>query len=70
MGSPIYEGVLPEGNNYDVAITVCNSQLTMLPFTGGNGFTTYDLFAMLMLGMGFYFAKLTKSIYENKEKTK
>ena len=70
MGSPIYEGVLPEGNNYDVAITVCNSQLTMLPFTGGNGFTTYDLFAMLMLGMGFYFAKLTKSIYEKKEKTK
>lgn len=58
MGTPIYEGSLPEGDNYDVTITACNSQLTMLPFTGSNGFTTCFLLAMLMLSMGFYFAKI------------
>lgn len=63
MGSTIYEGSLPEGDNYDVTITACNSQLTMLPFTGGNGFTTYFLFAMPMLCMGLYFAKKSKTNY-------
>ena len=67
MTSPIYEGSLPEGDNYDVTITACNSQLTMLPFTGGNGFTTYFLFAMLMLGMSIFYAKKSNLL---KEKTK
>ena len=67
MGTPIYEGSLPEGDNYDVTITACNSQLTMLPFTGSNGFTTCFLLAMLMLSMGFYFAKKSNFM---KEKTK
>lgn len=67
MGSPIYEGSLPEGDNYDVTITACNSQLTMLPFTGSNGFTTYFLFAMLMLGMSIFYAKKSNLL---KEKTK
>ena len=67
MTSPIYEGSLPEGDNYDVTITACNSQLTMLPFTGSNGFTTYFLFAMLMLGMSIFYAKKSNLL---KEKTK
>lgn len=67
MGTPIYEGSLPASDNYDVVITACNSQLTMLPFTGSNGFTIYFLFAMLMLGMSIFYAK--KSNYL-KEKTK
>ena len=64
MTEPVFTGVL-EANSPDVTITVCNSAGFVLPFTGGVGFTTYFLFAALMLCMGVYFCKksnITKEI--------
>ena len=68
MSSPLYEGSLPEGDTFDVAVTACNSQLTALPFTGSNGFTIYFMFAMLVLCAGFCFAKNYKVKKEYKRK--
>ena len=63
---PLFTGVL-DNTKSDVTITACNSAGFVLPFTGGTGFTTYFLFAALMLCMGVYFCKKTNLI---KEKTK
>ena len=63
MTEPVFTGVL-EANSPDVTITVCNSAGFVLPFTGGVGFTTYFLFASLMLCMGVYFYKKS-NIKEN-----
>ena len=63
---PLFTGTL-DSNNRDITITACNNAGFALPFTGGTGFTTYILFATLMLGMGVYFFK--KSDF-TKEKTK
>ena len=64
MTEPLFTGVL-DNTNSDVTITACNSAGFVLPFTGGVGFTTYFLFAALMLCMGVYFCKksnITKEI--------
>ena len=55
MAEPLFTGVLD--NTPDVTITACNSAGFVLPFTGGVGFTTYFMFAALMLCMGVYFCK-------------
>ena len=65
MTEPVFTGVL-EANSPDVTITACNSAGFALPFTGGAGFTTYFLFAALMLCMGVYFCKN----FEMKENSK
>ena len=56
LTEPLFTGVL-EANSHDVTITACNSAGFVLPFTGGTGFTTYILLAVLMLCMGVYFCK-------------
>ena len=56
MAEPLFMGAL-DSSNPDVTITACNSAGFVLPFTGGVGFTTYFLFAALMLCMGVYFCK-------------
>lgn len=66
MAEPLFAGTL-DNTNPDVTITACNSAGFVLPFTGGVGFTTYFMFAALMLCMGVYFCKKTNLI---KEKTK
>ena len=56
LTEPLFTGTL--GNNdRDITITACNSAGFVLPFTGGVGFTTYFLFAALMLCVGVYFCK-------------
>ena len=66
MAEPLFTGVL-DNTNPDVTITACNSAGFVLPFTGSTGFTTYFLFAALMLCMGVYFCKKSDFM---KEKTK
>ena len=56
LTEPLFTGTL-DNNNRDIAITACNNAGFVLPFTGGTGFTTYILFAALMLCMGVYFCK-------------
>ena len=56
MAEPLFTGTL-DNTNPDVTITACNSAGFVLPFTGGVGFTTYFMFAALMLCMGVYFCK-------------
>ena len=56
MTEPLCTGTL-DSSNRDVTITACNNAGFVLPFTGGTGFTTYFLFAALMLCMGVYFCK-------------
>ena len=56
LTEPLFAGVL-DSSNRDVTITACNNAGFALPFTGGTGFTTYFLFAALMLCMGVYFCK-------------
>ena len=56
LTEPLFAGAL-DSSNRDVTITACNNAGFALPFTGGTGFTTYFLFAALMLCMGVYFCK-------------
>ena len=56
LTEPLFTGVL-DSSNRNVTITACNNAGFALPFTGGTGFTTYFLFAALMLCMGVYFCK-------------
>ena len=56
LTEPLFVGTL-DSSNRDVTITACNNAGFALPFTGGTGFTTYFLFAALMLCMGVYFCK-------------
>lgn len=56
LTEPLFTGTL-DTNNRDLAITACNGAGFALPFTGGAGFTTYFLFAALMLCMGVHFCK-------------
>jgi len=56
LTEPLFTGTL-DSSNRDVTITACNNAGFVLPFTGGTGFTTYFLFAALMLCMGVYFCK-------------
>ena len=56
LTEPLFAGVL-DSSNRDITITACNNAGFALPFTGGTGFTTYFLFAALMLCMGAYFCK-------------
>ena len=64
MAEPLFTGVL-DNTNPDVTITACNSAGFVLPFTGSTGFTTYFLFAALMLCMGVYFCKKSDLMKEN-----
>ena len=64
MTEPLFTGVL-DNTNPDVTITACNSAGFVLPFTGSTGFTTYFLFAALMLCMGVYFCKKSTTKKEN-----
>ena len=63
MTEPLFTGTLDNANP-DVTITACNSAGFVLPFTGGVGFTTYFLFAALMLCMGVYFCKKSEFMKE------
>ena len=65
MTEPLCTGTLDSGNR-DVTITACNNAGFVLPFTGGTGFTTYFLFAVLAAFAGVYFCKKI----EMKENTK
>ena len=56
LAAPLFTGTL-DSNDRDITITACNNAGFVLPFTGGTGFTTYFLFAALMLCMGVYFCK-------------
>ena len=56
LTEPLFTGVL-DSSNRDITITACNNAGVVLPFTGGTGFTTYILLAVLMLCMGVYFCK-------------
>lgn len=56
LTEPLFTGTL-DNSNRDITITACNNAGFALPFTGGTGFTTYFLFAALMLCMGVYFFK-------------
>ncbi len=56
LTEPLFTGAL-DSSNRDITITACNNAGFSLPFTGGTGFTTYFLFAALMLCMGVYFCK-------------
>lgn len=56
LTEPLFTGAL-DSSNRDVTITACNNAGFVLPFTGGTGFTTYFLFAALMLCVGVYFCK-------------
>ena len=64
LAEPLFTGTLDSGNR-DVTITACNNAGFVLPFTGGTGFTTYILFAALMLCMGVYFCKKSDFMKEN-----
>ena len=64
LTEPLFTGTL-DTNNRDLAITACNSAGFVLPFTGGTGFTTYILFAALMLCMGVYFCQKSNIEKEN-----
>ena len=64
LTEPLFTGVL-DSNNRDITITACNNAGVVLPFTGGTGFTTYILFAALMLCMGAYFCKKSNFTKEN-----
>ena len=63
MPEPLFMGTL-DSSNPDITITACNSAGFVLPFTGGVGFTTYFLFAALMLCMGVYFYKKSNLMKE------
>ena len=65
LTEPLFAGVL-DSSNRDVTITACNNAGFVLPFTGGTGFTTYFLFAVLAAFAGVYFCKKI----EMKENTK
>ena len=65
LTEPLFTGALDSGNR-DVTITACNNAGFALPFTGGTGFTTYFLFAVLAAFAGVYFCKKI----EMKENTK
>ena len=65
LTEPLFTGTLDSGNR-DVTITACNNAGFALPFTGGTGFTTYFLFAVLAAFAGVYFCKKI----EMKENTK
>lgn len=56
LTEPLFTGTL-DSSNRDITITACNNAGFVLPFTGGTGFTTYFLFAALMLCVGVYFCK-------------
>ena len=56
LTAPLFTRVL-DSSNRDITITACNNAGFVLPFTGGMGFTTYFLFAALMLCVGVYFCK-------------
>ena len=56
LTEPLFTGTL-DSNNRDITITACNNAGFVLPFTGGTGFTTYFLFAALMLCMGVYYCE-------------
>ena len=56
LTEPLFTGALDSGNR-DVTITACNNAGFALPFTGGTGFTTYFLFAVLAAFAGVYFCK-------------
>ena len=64
LTEPLFAGTL-DSSNRDVTITACNNAGFALPFTGGTGFTTYFLFAALMLCMGVYFCKKSNTKKEN-----
>ena len=64
MTEPLFTGAL-DSDSPDVTITACNSAGFVLPFTGSTGFTTYFLFAALMLCMGVYFCKKSDFMKEN-----
>ena len=64
LTEPLFTGTL-DSNNRDITITACNNAGFVLPFTGGAGFTTYFLFAALMLCMGVYFCKKSNIKKEN-----
>ena len=66
LAEPLFTGAL-DSSNRDITITACNNAGFVLPFTGETGFTTYFLFAALMLCMGVYFCKKSDLM---KEKTK
>ena len=63
LTEPLFTGTL-DSNNRDITITACNNAGFVLPFTGGMGFTTYFLFAALMLCMGVYFCKKSNFMKE------
>ena len=63
LTEPLFAGVL-DSSNRDVTITACNNAGFVLPFTGSTGFTTYFLFAALMLCMGVYFCKKSNFMKE------
>ena len=65
LTEPLFTGSL-DSCNRDVTITACNNAGFALPFTGGTGFTTYFLFAVLAAFAGVYFCKKI----EMKENTK
>lgn len=65
LTEPLFTGTL-DSSNRDVTITACNNAGFVLPFTGGTGFTTYFLFAVLAVFAGVYFCKKI----EMKENTK
>ena len=65
LTEPLFSGTL-DSSNRDVTITACNNAGFALPFTGGTGFTTYILFAVLALMAGVCFCKKI----EMKENTK
>ena len=65
LTEPLFTGTL-DSSNRDVTITACNNAGFILPFTGGTGFTSYFLFAALMLCMGVSFCKK----FEMEENTK
>ena len=56
LTEPLFTGALDSGNR-DVTITACNNAGFALPFTGGTGFTTYFLFAVLAAFAGVCFCK-------------
>ena len=66
LTEPLFTGAL-DSSNRDITITACNSAGFVLPFTGGTGFTTYFLFAALMLCMGVYFCKKSDFMKETTE---
>ena len=65
LTEPLFAGAL-DSSNRDITITACNNAGFALPFTGGTGFTTYFLFAVLAAFAGVYFCKKI----EMKENTK